>query len=601
MPLPIEEYALIGDTQAAALVGSDGSIDWLCLPRFDSGACFAALLGGPGNGRWLVAPAEAGVASWRRYRPDTLVLETTFRCAHGSVRVVDCMPVRDNGEPNLVRRVEGLTGRVPMRSEMIARFDYGHVVPWLRVEERRLRAIAGPDALTLDGDVPHSADDRAAAIAEFTVGAGDRVEFRLAWTLARHEPPAHLDVGKAVDATEDWWRGWAARCRYDGDHRDAVVRSLITLKALVYSPSGGIVAAPTTSLPEQLGGGRNWDYRYCWIRDATFTLLALLQAGYDREALAWREWLLRAVAGEPRQMQIMYGVEGERRLTELEAGWLPGYAGSRPVRTGNAAAEQFQLDVYGELMDALHQGRRHGLDTDEDAWCVQRGLLDFLESNWREPDNGIWEMRGPRRHFTESKVMAWAAADRAVKAVEQFGLEGPVDRWRQLRHEIFTEVCARGYNPDLGAFTQSYGSPALDASLLLMAPVGFLPATDERIAGTVAAIERNLVRDGLVRRYDTAADLDGLATGEAMFLACTFWLADNHILAGNLDRGREIFERPLGLRTDLGLLAEEYDVDQHRLLGNFPQALSHLALVNTALDLAGPDGPARRRANQARR
>lgn len=597
MPLRIEDYALIGDTHTAALVGVDGSIDWLCLPRFDSAACFAALLGDPEHGRWLLAPAGDYRPGGRRYRPDTLVLETDLTTAEGAVRVVDCMPIRGQ-TPELLRRVEGVSGRVRMRSEVVLRFDYGHVLPWLRCEGRRLWAFAGPDAVTLDGTVAHgrAGDD---AVAEFWVEAGQQVDFRLAWTGFRQDPPGSTDVGQMLARTEDWWRSWTGRGSYAGPYQEAVIRSLITLKAMAYAPSGGIVAAPTTSLPEQLGGVRNWDYRYCWIRDATFTLLALLEAGYEQEATEWREWLLRALAGRPEQMQIMYGVNGERRLTESELPWLPGYAKSQPVRAGNAVASQYQLDVYGELMDALHQARSHGIPPDQTVWEVQQDLLEFLESHWRDPDAGIWEIRGPHRNFTHSKVMAWAGVDRAVKAVENFGLPGPVQRWKRLRQEIFEEVCERGYDADRNTFTQYYGSTTLDGALLLMAPVGFLPATDQRVAGTVAAIEAELCRDGFVQRYDTAAQagkVDGLPPGEGAFLACTFWLADNYILAGRAEEGRKGFERLLGLRNDVGLLAEEYDVSAGRQVGNFPQALSHIALVTTALNLASSHGPTHHRA-----
>jgi GH15 family glucan-1,4-alpha-glucosidase len=600
MALQLEDYALIGDTRSAALVGYDGSIDWLCLPRFDSAACFAALLGTPDHGRWLLAPVGEHRATGRRYRDDTLVLETEFTTAEGAVRVVDCMPVQSDGRSDVFRRVEGLSGRVRVRSTVMMRLDYGHVVPWFREVGKRTSAFAGPDALTLDGDVAHAreGDD---VVAEFWLDAGRHVEFRLTWSTPRDQPPAHADVGKGIATTERWWRRWSDQCRYEGPYREAVVRSLITLKAMAYGPSGGIVAAPTTSLPEQLGGVRNWDYRYCWIRDATFTLLALLDAGYEAEAVAWREWLLRAVAGRPEQMQLMYGVEGERRLLEYELGWLPGYAGSAPVRVGNAASEQFQLDVYGELMDALHQSRAHGIPPDEAAWDVQRALLEFLESHWREPDDGIWEIRGARRHFVYSKVMAWAAVDRAVRGVEEFGLEGPVDDWKRLRGEIFDEVCDRGFDTDRGTFTQYYGSKELDAALLLMPAVGFLPATDDRVVGTIAAIERNLCREGFVQRYTMTKKtqrLDGLPPGEGAFLPCTFWLADAYLLGGRRADGEAVFERLLQLRNDVGLLAEEYDVDERRLVGNFPQALSHLALVNTAFDLASDAGPSRRRGSR---
>jgi GH15 family glucan-1,4-alpha-glucosidase len=600
MPLRLEDYGLIGDTQSAALVGYDGSIDWLCLPRFDSAACFAALLGDHGNGRWLLAPAGGHRATGRRYRPDTLVLETEFTTADGAVRVTDCMPIRQ-GLPDVFRRVEGLSGRVRMRSEVVLRPEYGSVVPWVRQAGRRVLAAAGPDGFTLDSDVDHGLDqdDPHAIVAEFDVPAGRHVDLRLAWTGWGEHPPQHRDVSKTIEQTADWWRDWAATCTYQGEHREAVVRSLITLKAMSYGPTGGIVAAPTTSLPEQLGGVRNWDYRFCWIRDATFTLLALLDAGYEAEAVAWREWLLRAVAGRPEQMQLMYGVEGERRLTEFELDWLPGYAGSRPVRAGNAASRQFQLDVYGELMDALHQARTHGIPPDEQAWTVQRVLMDFLESHWREPDEGIWEIRGQRRPFTYSKVMAWAAVDRAVRGVEDFGLDGPVEGWKRLRANIHDEVCERAYDAKRRTFTQFYGSSTLDAAVLLMTSVGFLPATDARMKGTVAAIEKELCQDGFVQRYtmnEKTEKLDGLPPGEGAFLPCTFWLADNYLLAGRADEGRAVFERLLGLRNDLGLLSEEYDVGAGRLVGNFPQALSHLALVNTALDLASGQGPSHRRA-----
>jgi GH15 family glucan-1,4-alpha-glucosidase len=601
MPLQLEDYGLIGDTHTAALVGYDGSIDWLCVPRFDSGAAFAALLGEREHGRWLLAPAGEHRASGRRYRQDSLVLETEFTTAEGAVRVVDCMPVRGD-RPDVFRRVEGLSGRVRVRSEVVLRLDYGRVVPWFREVGRRTSAFAGPDALTLDSDVEHHLEGED-VVTEFFLDAGEHVEFRLTWSTPRDQPPEPVDVGKGMQATDAWWRDWASTCRYTGEYREAVVRSLITLKAMSYGPSGGLIAAPTTSLPEQLGGIRNWDYRYSWIRDATFTLLALLEAGYEGEAVAWREWLLRAVAGRPEQMQLMYGVEGERRLTEYELDWLPGYAGSRPVRVGNAASTQFQLDVYGELMDALHQARAHGIPPDPQAWQVQRVLMDFLEGNWREPDEGIWEVRGERRQFTHSKVMAWAAVDRAVRAVEDFGLDGPVQDWKRLRQEIFDEVCERGYDRKRNTFTQYYGSRSLDASLLLIGSVGFLPATDKRFLGTVAAIEKELCQDGFVQRYTMTKQtehLDGLPPGEGAFLPTTFWLADSYLLAGRVDDGRAVFERLLGLRNDLGLLSEEYDVQAGRLVGNFPQALTHLALVNTALDLQSDQGPTHKRARTGR-
>ncbi|MEU4968702.1 glycoside hydrolase family 15 protein [Streptomyces smyrnaeus] len=588
MSAPLEDYALIGDTYTAGLVSRSGSMDWLCLPRFDSGACFARLLGGERHGHWSLAPCGDGWSVTRRYLPDSLVLETTFRQAGDEVRVLDCMPVR-NDRPDVTRRVEGVHGRVPMRSCFVPRFDYGSIVPWFRPDNRRLHAVAGPDHLTLDSDFPLEPTDDGRAVTHFQVGAGDAVEFHLGWNSREYGSPPRPG-GDIVSATRRWWQEWASHCRYQGRYREAVVRSLITLKALTYAPTGGIIAAPTTSLPEQLGGVRNWDYRHCWIRDATFTLLALLDSGYESEARAWREWLLRAVAGEPEQMQILYGIDGTRRLPELELDWLPGYENSRPVRIGNEAARQHQWDVYGELMDALHQARHAGIPPAEDAWRVQRKLMDFLEGHWREPDSGIWEMRGPRRHFTHSKAMAWAAADRAVKAVEDFGLHGPVDRWKRLRAQIFDDICDKGYDPGRNTFTQHYGSTTVDAALLTLPDIGFLPAQDERMRGTVRAVEEELLSGGFVQRYamtDRTPHVDGLPQGEGAFLPCTFWLADCYIQQGDTARGRALFERLLGLRNDLGLLSEEYDIRAERLVGNFPQALSHIALVNTATGLDG--------------
>ncbi|GAA1599875.1 glycoside hydrolase family 15 protein [Kribbella karoonensis] len=601
MPLQLEDYGLIGDTRTAALVGYDGSIDWLCVPRFDSAACFAALLGDESHGRWLLAPAGGHRATDRRYRGDSLVLETDFTTADGTVRVSDCMPIGSE-HPDVFRRVECLSGRVAMRSEVVIRLDYGNVAPWIRDTGRRSTALAGPDRLTLDADVEHvrRAGD---LVAEFELAEGDHADFRLTWTAPRDQPPKHVDVGRAIQRTAKWWHEWSAQCRYDGRYRDAVVRSLITLKAMTYEPSGGVVAAPTTSLPEQLGGVRNWDYRFCWIRDATFTLLALLDAGYESEAKAWREWLLRALAGRPEQMQLMYGVEGERRLTEYELDWLPGYANSRPVRAGNAASEQFQLDVYGELMDALHQARVHGIPPEESAWDVQQALMEFLERHWSDPDDGIWEMRGQRQHFVHSKVMAWAAVDRAVRGIEEFGLPGPADDWRRLRAEIHDEVCEKGYDRDRNTFTQYYGSRALDASVLLMGSVGFLPGSDKRYRGTIDAVADELCHDGFVSRYGVtgkAEQVDGLPPGEASFLPCTLWLADSYILSGRKEQGRDVFERVLRLSNDLGLLSEEYDTGQQRLVGNFPQALTHLSLVTTAFDLESRHGPSQRRARKGR-
>ena len=590
MPLRIEDYALIGDCQSAALVGRDGSIDWLCLPRFDSGACFAALLGTPEHGRWQIAPAGEYRSTGRRYRPETLVLETDFESDTGAVTLVDAMPLRSE-YPILVREVIGRRGQVPMRTELVIRFDYGSIVPWVSRADGRLRAVAGPDTLVLDTDVPLRGENLK-TVGEFVISEGQQASFMLTWYPSHKPPPAALDAGRIIAETEEWWRSWSAQGTYRGEWREAVQRSLITLKALSYAPTGGIVAAATTSLPEQLGGVRNWDYRYCWVRDATFTLLALMVAGYQEEAGAWREWLLRAVAGKPSELQIMYGIAGERRLTEWEVSWLPGYENSAPVRIGNAASNQFQLDVYGELLDAMFQCRRIGLPPDEDAWKVEQNVLEFLESAWVKPDDGIWEVRGPQRHFTHSKVMAWVAMDRAVKGVERFGLDGPVEVWRQTCDRIHEQVCREGYNPEVGAFVQYYGGRDLDASLLMIPLVGFLPATDARVRGTVQAIERTLLHDGFVARYPTHSGVDGLPPGEGAFLACTFWLADNLYLMGREKDGREVFERLLDLRNDVGLLSEEYDPRAKRLVGNFPQAFSHIGLINTARNLSPGPGPA---------
>ncbi|MGH9321417.1 MAG: glycoside hydrolase family 15 protein [Vicinamibacteria bacterium] len=590
MPARIEDYALIGDCQTAALVCRDGSIDWLCFPRFDSGACFAALLGTRENGRWLLAPSGEVRATRRRYRDETLVLETEFETDTGSVTVVDCMPPRSE-RVDLVRVVVGRRGRVAMRTEIAIRFDYGWLVPWVRREGSGIVAVAGPDMLHLQSDVPLRGENFH-TVGDFEIEEGESRAFVLTWHPSYQPSPGPIDGPQAVRDTEKWWRKWASRCTFESEWRDAVVRSLITLKALTYAPTGGMVAAATTSLPELIGGVRNWDYRYCWIRDATFTLYALLMNGYRDEARAWREWLLRAIAGKASQLSIMYGVAGERRLTELELEWLPGYEGSRPVRIGNAAHEQFQLDVFGEIADTLHLARRVGLSTSADGWRVERSLLDFLESRWQEPDEGIWEMRGPRRHFTHSKLMAWVAFDRAARDVEKFGLEGPVERWRALRDEIHAEVCAKGYDAELSAFVQYYGGKNLDASLLMMCQVGFLPPTDPRVAGTIAAIERFLADDGFVRRYSAGGDVDGLPHGEGAFLLCTFWLADNYALLGRTEDARRLFERLLSIRNDVGLLSEEYDPRAGRLLGNFPQAFSHVGLVNTARNLSRMEGPA---------
>ena len=586
----IEDYAIIGDCHTAALVARNGSIDWLCFPRFDGGACFAALLGNKEHGHWMIAPGDKVSHVERRYRDGTLVLETDYETADGAVTLIDCMPPRSS-VPDVVRVVVGRRGQVRMRMQLIIRFDYGSIIPWVRRVPRGIRAVAGPDTLTLKTPVDlHNENFRTEA--EFTVREGQRVPFVLMWYPSHEPEPGMIDADETLAATEQWWREWSGRCMYVGPWRDAVVRSLITLKALTYAPTGGIVAAPTTSLPECLGGVRNWDYRYCWVRDATFTLYALMLGGYIEEACAWREWLLRAVAGKPSQLNIMYGLAGERRLTETELAWLPGYQGSAPARIGNAAYRQFQLDVYGELMDAMHVARRGGLEPDENAWRVERALTEFVESAWSEPDNGIWEMRGPKRHFTHSKVMAWVAVDRMVKAVERFGLDGPVERWRSLRATIHAQVCRSGFDHERNTFVQYYGGRELDASLGMIPLVGFLPPDDSRVRGTIEAIERELMADGFVLRYRTAEEIDALPPGEAAFLACSFWLADNLVLSGRKDDARRLFERLLGLCNDVGLLSEGYDPANKRLLGNFPQALSHLALVNTACNLSRDRGPA---------
>jgi len=583
----IEDYGLIGDLQTAALVGRDGSIDWACFPRFDSGACFAALLGTTDHGRWRIAPRDDAWSSGRRYREETLVLETDWETDGGRVRVIDFMPPRGRA-PDIVRIVEGVAGEVEMSSELVIRYDYGSTLPWVRRLDGDTRvAIAGPDALCFRSPVEHRGENMR-TIAEFTVREGDRVPFVLTWYPSNEDPPERIDPEQALQDSVDYWATWIADCNYDGQWKEAVNQSLIVLKALTYAPTGGIVAAPTTSLPEKLGGERNWDYRYCWLRDATLVLLAFINAGLLEEAAAWRTWLLRAAAGEPAALQIMYGVGGERRLREYELDWLPGYEGSRPVRAGNAASDQFQIDVFGEVLDAMHQGRVHNLERSPESWSLQRRLLAFLESAWKEPDDGIWEVRGGRRHFTHSKVMAWVAFDRGVRGVEEFGRSGPVERWRKVRDEIEREVHERGFDRELNSFTQSYGSKRLDASLLVLPLVGFVPADDACMLGTVAAIERELYTDGFVYRYagDTEHEqVDGLPAGEGAFLPCTFWLADNFALQGRLDEADELFERCLGTRNDLGLLAEEWDPASRRQLGNFPQAFTHVALVNSAFNL----------------
>jgi len=592
----IEDYGLVGDLQTAALVGRNGSVDWLCFPRFDSGSCFGALLGSAEEGRWQIAPAGGGLATDRRYRKNTLILESEWETATGRVRVIDFMPPRGKA-PDIVRIVEGLEGRVEMHTELVMRFDYGSVIPWVsRIDDDTLIAIGGPDALVLRTPVELQPEAMTHA-ADFSVRAGERVPFVLTWYPSHHKPPVPVEPERALAETESYWREWMRDCGYEGDYADAVHTSLLVLKALTYLPTGGIVAAPTTSLPERIGGVRNWDYRYCWLRDATFTLLAMMNAGFTDEAHAWRNWLLRAVAGDPANAQILYGVGGERRISEFELDWLPGYAGSQPVRIGNAAHEQFQLDVYGEVMDALHQARIDGLPADDHAWSLQRNLMDFLEGAWALPDEGIWEVRGPRRHFTHSKVLAWVAFDRAVDTVERFDLQGPVERWRRIRDEIHEEVCREAFDVRLNSFTQAYGSDELDASTLLIPLVGFLPADDPRVLGTIDAILRDLTRDGFVERYKPKErnDVDGLPGGEGVFLPCSFWLVDALLMAERDDEARALFEKLIAVSNDLGLLAEEYDPGAKRLLGNYPQAFTHVGLVNSAFNLSKHKGPTHQR------
>ena len=590
----IEDYALIGDCETAALVGRNGSIDWLCWPRFDSPACFAAVLGRPEHGRWLLQPAAEVTGTSRDYRGHSLILETSFQTRDGAVTLIDFMPPRGRNS-DVVRLVRGDAGRVRMTMELILRFDYGSIIPWVsRLEDGTWRAIAGPDMVVLHTPVEVRGKDLT-TVAEFEVAAGQTIPFALTYGASHKRPPQPIDTAASLRGTEAFWKDWAARACGDGEWCDAVKRSLMVLKALTYAPTGGIVAAPTTSLPEQLGGARNWDYRYCWLRDATLTLLALMNAGYHEEARAWRDWLLRAGAGSPQQLQIMYGLAGERQLPEWEVPWLPGYEQSRPVRIGNAAHGQLQLDVFGEVIDALHQARRGGIAPDTSEWPFEKALLEHVAGTWTEPDHGIWEVRGPRQHFTFSKVMAWVAFDRAVKSAELFGLEGPVDRWRTIQREIHAEVCERGFNRARGCFVQAYGSTQLDASLLLLPTTGFLPASDPRVTATIEAVERELLRDGFVMRYDTGKADDGLQAGEGVFLACSFWLADAYVLLGRIDEARALFERLLSLRNDLGLLSEEYDTRLRRQVGNFPQAFSHVALVNTAHNLSHAAKPVHQR------
>jgi GH15 family glucan-1,4-alpha-glucosidase len=585
----LEDYALLGDCQTAALVSRSGSIDWMCLPRFDSGACFAALLGGPEHGRWQLAPTSAPTRIERSYRKNTLVLDTTFHVDGGAVTVTDAMP-GPSANSYLVRVVQGVRGTVRMSTELVVRFDYGSIVPWVRKDAGGLSAIAGPNSLRFMADVPVHGEDLK-TVAEFDVAAGQRFGFVLAWHPSHSRRPTDVDPFGAIADTERSWHTWMSKCTYAGEYRDIVMRSLITLKALTDTRTGGIVAAPTTSLPEVIGGVRNWDYRFCWVRDATFTLLALAQNGYVHEARAWREWLLRAVAGEPSKMQILYGVDGERRINESEIPWLPGYEDSRPVRTGNAAYSQRQLDVYGEVMDALYQAYRLGHQPDKVAWDVCRALLEYLESHWNDPDNGIWEVRGPQRQFTHSKVMAWVAFDRGVRRIQETGGGGPLERWCALRDQIHADVCRHGYDRSLGTFVQYYGGDAVDASLLMLPLVGFLPANDPRMLGTVRAIERDLQPpDGFVRRYRSARAVDGLPEGEGAFLPCSFWLVDNYALVGRMQDARRTLERLIGLCNDVGLISEEYDPVAGRLLGNFPQAFTHVSLVNSAHNVSRANG-----------
>jgi len=595
MSRPLEEYALIGDLRTAALVSRYGSIEWLCLPRFDSAACFSALVGEGGNGFWNLAPV-AGVKQIKRaYREQSMVLETTYTCETGECRVLDAMLVNSEG-PRIVRHVVGVRGRVPMRMQMKVRFDYGRTIPWVHRRGGAVVAVAGPDAVVLYGDVAmHGANQT--TISEFSISANERVSFDLAYFPSYVVAPGPLAVRDALERTDAFWRQWAGRCSYDGPYREAVVRSLLTLKALTFRETGAVVAAPTCSLPEKLGGVRNWDYRYCWLRDATFVLVALLSAGYESEAYAWRGWLLRAVAGAPSKLQILYGIAGERRISEFEAPWLRGYAGSTPVRIGNAASSQLQLDVYGEVVDVMYQAHRAGVSPDEDEWSLTTAVVETVERRWQEPDCGMWEVRGEPQDFVHSKVLAWVALDRAVKAVEDSGLDGPVGRWRALRDHIREEILTKGFDRKQNAFVQAYGSRLLDASSLLMPLVGFIEPDDPRVVGTVKALEERLIHDGFVWRYEQRNDkVDGLPPGEGAFLACTYWLCDYYAMAGRRDEAKTIFERVLAIRNDVGLLSEEYDVENKRLVGNFPQAFSHVGLVNAAYNLASKTGPAVQRA-----
>ncbi|MDQ8032223.1 glucoamylase [Bordetella genomosp. 1] len=600
-PKPLEDYGLIGNMLSAALVARDGSIDWLCLPHFNSPACFAALLGDASHGRWRISAAEPQARITRRYVPDTAVLETRIETATGVAVVHDFMPLSEDEEKvDVVRVVRGLRGTVDMSMELVLRFNYGQAVPWVRRRDYGLSAIAGPDAVELHTPVPLDGHDMVST-AEFSVCADEVVPFTLSYHRSHKTPHFVADRMESLERTVSWWQQWAHRCRWegpDGPRRQAVVRSLITLKLLTFSPTGGIVAAPTTSLPEELGGERNWDYRYCWLRDSSLTLYALLNAGYREEAEAWRQWLLRAAAGHPDQLHIMYGIAGERWLPEHDVPWLPGYAGSKPVRVGNGAAGQIQLDVYGELIETLHAARAAGLAPLAEAWRLQNVFLKPLEKIWDSLDHGIWEVRGPKQAFTHSRLMCWVAFDRAIKSCEQFGLRGPVARWRALRERIRDDILTHGFDARRNTFVQYYGGDGLDASLLLIPQVGFLPPDDPRVQGTVAAIEGELLQGGLLRRYSMAKTDDGLAGEEGAFLACSFWLADAYAMQGRLDDANAMFESLLGRRNDLGLLAEEYDVARRRLVGNYPQGFSHIGLVNTAYNLTQAEGPAKQRASR---
>jgi GH15 family glucan-1,4-alpha-glucosidase len=586
----IEDYGLIGDCETAALVGRDGSIDWLCWPAFDSDACFAALLGNARHGRWKIAPAHGVTETSRRYWDNTLILETRFETAQGTVALIDFMPPRGNAS-DVVRLVRGIRGRVKLRMELVIRFGFGTNIPWVkRTEDGALLAICGPDMTVLRTPVETRGEDLT-TVADFEVGEGESIPFVLTYGPSHLPLPKPINPAHALQDTEDFWTGWCSYCTYKGDCRELVVRSLITLKALTYAPTGGIVAAPTTSLPEKLGGARNWDYRFCWLRDATFTLLALMNSGYTEEASAWHSWLLRAAAGAPADMQIMYGIMGQRRLLEWEAGWLPGYEGAQPVRVGNAAYAQLQLDVYGELIDAFYQSRMAELQLDEGSWAMECAVLEHLAEVWNRPDHGIWERRGEGRHYVSSKVMTWVGFDRGIKSAEKFGFKAPLDRWRTLRDAIHRDVCENGFDREQNAFVESYGSKLLDASILLLPSVGFLPASDPRVLGTLAAIEKYLMRDGFVLRHDPRQISDEKQPIEGAFLACSLWLADALVLAGEIAKAQAVFDRVVAVANDLGLLAEEFDTGEGRQTGNFPQALTHIALINTAHNLSDAKKP----------